>query len=114
LCAVCILSAALIYHDYVAIPRQNRELVEELKTCFPEDIPPGGRLQDRKRNRLEENRKCLPLTFDPSSASIRVVRGWLTIPEVGNRLSGHAEQPGRSRSIICGGITGETTTSMEV
>ena len=42
LCAVCILSAALIYHDYVAIPRQNRELVEELKTCFPEDIPPGG------------------------------------------------------------------------
>ena len=42
LCAVCIISAALIYHDYVAIPRQNRELVEELKTCFPEDIPPGG------------------------------------------------------------------------
>ena len=42
LCAVCILSAALIYHDYVAIPRQNRELVEELKTCFPEDIPSGG------------------------------------------------------------------------
>ena len=41
LCAVCILSAALIYHDYVTIPRQNRELVEELKTCFPEDISPG-------------------------------------------------------------------------
>ena len=42
LCAVCMLSAALLYYDYVAVPRQNRELVEELKTCFPEDIPPGG------------------------------------------------------------------------
>ena len=42
LCAVCMLSAVLLYQDYVVIPRQNRELVEELKTCFPEDIPPGG------------------------------------------------------------------------
>ena len=42
LCAVCMFSAALLYYDYVAVPRQNRELVEELKTCFPEDIPPGG------------------------------------------------------------------------
>ena len=42
LCAVCMLSAVLLYYDYVAVPRQNRELVEELKTCFPEDIPPSG------------------------------------------------------------------------
>jgi hypothetical protein len=41
LCAVCILSVVLLYQNYVVIPRQNRELVEELKTCFPEDIPPG-------------------------------------------------------------------------
>ena len=48
LCAVCILNAALLYHDYVAIPRQNRELVEELKTCFPEELPPGGGLSRTK------------------------------------------------------------------
>ena len=42
LCAVCMFSAALLYYDYVTVPRQNRELVEELKTCFPEDIPPGS------------------------------------------------------------------------
>ena len=42
LCAVCILSVVLLYQNYVVIPRQNRELVEELKTCFPEDIPPGS------------------------------------------------------------------------
>lgn len=42
MCAVCILSAVLLYQDYVVIPSQNRELVEELKTCFPEDVPPGG------------------------------------------------------------------------
>ena len=48
LCAVCILNAALLYHDYVAIPRQNRELVEELKTCFPEELPPGGGSQGQK------------------------------------------------------------------
>ena len=93
------LSAALIYHDYVAIPRQNRELVEELKTCFPEDIPPGGVLQERKRNRLEENRKCLPLTFDPPAP----VSGcsWLAYNPGGwDRLSGHAEQPGRSEYYL--------------
>ena len=38
----------LLYQNYVVIPRQNRELVEELKTCFPEDIPPGGGSPDRK------------------------------------------------------------------
>ena len=25
LCAVCMFSAALLYYDYVAVPRQNRE-----------------------------------------------------------------------------------------
>ena len=49
LCAVCILSVVLLYQNYVVIPRQNRELVEELKTCFPEDIPPGGGLSRRER-----------------------------------------------------------------
>ena len=30
----------------------------------------AGALRDRNQNRLEENRKCLPLTFDPSRVSI--------------------------------------------
>ena len=36
LCAICMMSAALLYYDFVIIPRQNRELVEDLKSHFPE------------------------------------------------------------------------------
>ena len=42
LCAICMMSAALLYYDFVIIPRQNRELVEDLKSHFPEVFPPGG------------------------------------------------------------------------
>lgn len=42
LCVICIMSAALFYYDFVIIPRQNRELVEDLKSHFPEEFPPGG------------------------------------------------------------------------
>ena len=42
LCAICMMSAALLYYDFVIIPRQNRELVEDLKSHFPEEFPPGG------------------------------------------------------------------------
>ena len=42
LCVICMISAAVLYHDYVLLPRQNRELVESLKSKFPEEIPPGG------------------------------------------------------------------------
>ena len=42
LCVICIMSAALLYYDFVIIPRQNRELVEDLKSHFPEEFPPGG------------------------------------------------------------------------
>ena len=40
LCAICMMSAALLYYDFVIIPRQNRELVEDLKSHFPEVFPP--------------------------------------------------------------------------
>lgn len=113
LCAVCILSAALIYHDYVAIPRRNRELVEELKPASRRTSLRAGALQERKRNRLEENRKCLPLTFDPSSTSIRVFVAGLRSRRLGSIIRS-CRAAGKIRSIICGGITGETTTSMEV
>ena len=42
LCAICMMSAALLYYDFVIIPRQNREMVEDLKSHFPEVFPPGG------------------------------------------------------------------------
>ena len=54
LCAICMMSAALFYYDFVIIPRQNRELVEELKTCFPEDIPPGSVSVSKKSFRPAE------------------------------------------------------------
>ena len=72
LCAVCMFSAALLYYDYVTVPRQNRELVEELKPASRRIFLRAGALRDKHQNRLEENRKCLPLTFDPSSTSIRM------------------------------------------
>lgn len=49
LCAICMMSAALLYYDFVIIPRQNRELVEDLKSHFPEVFPPGGGLPNTKR-----------------------------------------------------------------
>ena len=39
LCAICMMSAALLYYDFVIIPRQNRELVEDLKSHFAEGLP---------------------------------------------------------------------------
>ena len=49
LCAICMMSAALLYYDFVIIPRQNRELVEDLKSHFPEEFPPGRGLSNTKR-----------------------------------------------------------------
>ena len=83
LCAVCILSAALIYHDYVAIPRQNRELVEELKTCFPEDIPPGGGSPGEKEEQAGREPEVSAVDLQSLQHRYPGVRGWLTIPEVG-------------------------------
>ena len=49
LCAVCILSVVLLYQNYVVIPRQNRELVEELKSLLPGGHPSGRGLSRRER-----------------------------------------------------------------
>ena len=83
MCAVCILSAALIYHDYVAIPRQNRGLVEELKTCFPEDIPPGGGSPGEKEEQAGREPEVSAVDLRSLQRQYPGVRGWLTIPEVG-------------------------------
>ena len=92
LCGVCILSAALLYQDYVTVPRKNRELVEALKTCFPEELPPGGGSLGQKEE--QAGRETEVSAFDLRSLQSRAAR--------------------KNRSIICGEITGETTTSMEV
>lgn len=83
LCAVCILSAVLLYQDYVAIPRQNRELVEELKTCFPEDIPPGGGSPGEKEEQAGREPEVSAVDLRSLQHQYPDVRGWLTIPEVG-------------------------------
>ena len=83
LCAVCILSAVLLYQDYVAIPRQNRELVEELKTCFPEDIPPGGGSPGEKEEQAGREPEVSAVDLRSLQRQYPGVRGWLTIPEVG-------------------------------
>ena len=83
MCAVCILSAALIYQDYVAIPRQNRELVKELKTCFPEDIPPGGGSPGEKEEQAGREPEVSTVDLRSIQSQYPDVRGWLTIPETG-------------------------------
>ena len=113
LCAVCILSVVLLYQNYVVIPRQNRELVEELKTCFPEDIPPGGGSPGEKEEQAGREPEVSAVDLRSLQRQYPGVRGWLTIPEVGIDYPA-CRAAGKIRSIICGGITGETTTSMEV
>ena len=83
LCAVCMFSAALLYYDYVAVPRQNRELVEELKTCFPEDIPPGGDSPGQKPEQAGREPEVSAIDLRSLQSKYPNVRGWLTIPESG-------------------------------
>ena len=113
LCAVCILSVVLLYQNYVVIPRQNRELVEELKTCFPEDIPPGGGSPGEKEEQAGREPEVSAVDLRSPSASIRVFVAGLRSRRLGSIIRS-CRAAGKIRSIICGGITGETTTSMEV
>ena len=83
LCVVCILSAALLYYDYVVIPRQNRELVEDLKSRFPEEFPPGGGSPRQKEEQAGRELEVPAVDFRSLQSQYPDVRGWLTIPEVG-------------------------------
>ena len=83
LCAVCILSAVLLYQDYVVIPSQNRELVEELKTCFPDDIPTGGGSPGEKEEQAGREPEVSAVDLRFLQSQYPDVRGWLTIPESG-------------------------------
>ena len=83
LCAVCMFSAALLYYDYVAVPRQNRELVEELKTCFPEELPPGGGSLGQKEEQAGREPEVSAIDLRSLQSKYPNVRGWLTIPESG-------------------------------
>ena len=76
-------SAALLYYDYVAVPRQNRELVKELKTCFPEDIPPGGDSPGQKDEQAGREPEVSAIDLRSLQSKYPDVRGWLTIPESG-------------------------------
>ena len=96
LCAICMFSAALLYYDYVAVPRQNRELVKELKTCFPEDIPPGGDSPGQKDEQAGREPEVSAIDLRSLQSKYPDVRGWLTIPESGIDypvLQSNAEDP---------------------
>ena len=83
LCGVCILSAALLYPDYVTVPRKNRELVEALKTCFPEELPPGGGSLGQKEEQAGRETEVSAVDLRSLQSQYPDVRGWLTIPESG-------------------------------
>ncbi len=106
MCAVCILSAALIYQDYVLYPRQNRELVEELKTCFPEDIPPGGGSPRQKEEQAGRELEVPAVDLRSLQRQYPDVRGWLTIQEVGSIIRS-CRAAGRSGVLSAEGLPGK-------
>ena len=83
LCVVCILSATLLYQDYVTVPRKNRGLVEELKTCFPEELHPGGGSPGQKEEQVGREPEVSAIDLRSLQSKYPDVRGWLTIPESG-------------------------------
>ena len=83
LCGVCILSAALLYQDYVTVPRKNRELVEDLKSHFPEELPPGGGSLGQKEEQAGRETEVSAVDLRSLQSQYPDVRGWLTIPESG-------------------------------
>ena len=83
LCVICIMSAALLYYDFVIIPRQNRELVEDLKSHFPEEFPPGGGSPTQKEEQAGRELEVPAVDFRSLQSQYPDVRGWLTIPESG-------------------------------
>ena len=83
LCGVCILSAALLYQDYVTVPRKNRELVEALKTCFPGELPPGGGSLGQKEEQAGRETEVSAVDLRSLQSQYPDVRGWLTIQESG-------------------------------
>ena len=83
LCIVCILSATLLYQDYVTVPQKNRELVEKLKTCFPEELPPGGGSPGQKDEQAGREPEVSAIDLRSLQSKYPDVRGWLTIPESG-------------------------------
>ena len=83
LCAVCMLSAVLPFQDYLVISPENRGLGEELKTCFPEDIPPGGGSPGQKPEQAGREPEVSAIDLRSLQSQYPDVRGWLTIPESG-------------------------------
>ena len=83
LCAICMMSAALFYYDFVIIPRQNRELVEDLKSHFPEEFPPGGGSPGEKEEQAGRELEVPAVDFRSLQSQYPDVRGWLTIQESG-------------------------------
>lgn len=96
LCVICMMSAALLYQDYVVIPRQNRELAEDLKSRFSEDFPPGGGSPGQKPEQAGREPEVSEVDLQSLQRQYPDVRGWLTIPEAGIDylvLQSNAEDP---------------------
>ena len=83
LCVICIMSVALLCYDFVIIPRQNRELVEDLKSHFPEEFPPGGGSPTQKEEQAGRKPEVSAVDLRSLQSQYPDVRGWLTIPESG-------------------------------
>lgn len=83
LCVICMMSAALLYYDFVILPRQNRELAEELKSHFPEESPPGGGSPGKKEEQAGRKPEVSAVDLRSLQSQYPDVRGWLTIPESG-------------------------------
>ena len=79
LCVICIMSAALLYYDFVIILRQNRELAEDLKSHFPEEPSPGGGSPGEKEEQAGREPEVSTVDLRSIQSQYPDVRGWLTI-----------------------------------
>lgn len=89
------ISAGILYHHMVAVPKENRELAETLKDDFPgEKIPE----ESTEKEKPAGEKSAVPPLVDLAALQEQYpdVKGWLTVPDTGIDypvLQGCADEP---------------------
>ena len=81
LCVICKMNAALLYHDLVIIPQQNRGLIEDLKSHFLEELPPGRGSPGQNSEQAGREPGVSAVDLRSIQSQYPDIWGWLTIPE---------------------------------
>ena len=107
LCAICMMSAALLYYDFVIIPPAEPGTGGGLKSHFPEVFPPGGGSPTQKEEQAGREPEVSAVDLRFLQSQYPDVRGWLTIPESGIDYPVLQRQPGRTGVLSAEGLPGK-------